>query len=114
MADREKTIKELDRITSVLYDSLNLLKEQSMKEFNINDYIKVKLTKHGQKIHISYYEKFDTYGVNKKFYKPEIDNEGYTEYQLWEFMNIFGEHMFNGADQLIENNLIYFIQEDSK
>jgi len=28
MPDREKTIKELDRITSVLYDSLKLLQEQ--------------------------------------------------------------------------------------
>lgn len=29
MPDREKTIKELDRITSVLFDSLVLLKEQA-------------------------------------------------------------------------------------
>jgi len=28
MPDREKTIRELDRITSVLFDSLALLKEQ--------------------------------------------------------------------------------------
>ena len=28
MPDKEKTIKELDRITSVLYDSLKLLQEQ--------------------------------------------------------------------------------------
>ena len=32
MPDREKTIRELDRITSVLFDALALLKEQEAVE----------------------------------------------------------------------------------
>lgn len=79
-----------------------------MKQFNINDIIKVKLTEHGRNMHAQNYKKYLGENFNKKYYLPAIDKEGFTKYQLWEFMNIFGEHMFNGAEQVIENNLIYF------
>lgn len=79
-----------------------------VKEFNINDFIKVKLTEHGRNMHIQNYKKYLGENYNKNFYVPKKDRQGLTKYQLWEFMNIFGEHMFNGAEQVIENNLIYF------
>ena len=79
-----------------------------MKEFNINDYIKVKLTAYGCSVHMTHYKKYLGKNYNEKIFAPVVENEGYTIYQLWELMNIFGEHMFNGAEQVIENNLIYF------
>lgn len=81
-----------------------------MKEFNINDYIKVKLTGLGVSIHTEYYMKYLEYFPMFRYAElvPYVDSEGFTKYQLWEFMNIFGEHMYNGAEQVIEKNLIYF------
>lgn len=79
-----------------------------MRPFNINDYIKVKLTVHGYKMHNAHYKKYLGENYNKKIYAPVIDEEGFTKYQLWEFISIFGEHMYNGAEQVIKDNLIYF------
>lgn len=83
-----------------------------MESFNINDYIKVKLTSYGCKTHIEYYSKYlpKSLMLNPKNYMPVIDEEGFTKYQLWEFMNIFGEHMTMTAEQVIQNNLIYFAE----
>ena len=81
-----------------------------MKEFNINDYIKVKLTGLGVSIHTEHYLKYlkDCHMFRYAELTPYVDSEGYTKYQLWEFMNIFGEYMYTGSDQVIEKNLIYF------
>lgn len=60
---------------------------------NINDRIKVKLTLHGNSI----LEKdiTDTLSMLKNFnyqeYSPyHTDEDGYTEFTLWDFMRIFG------------------------
>ena len=84
-----------------------------LTQFNINDHIKVKLTRLGRIVHTEHYRK---YLQNMPHFVPvewlpDIDDEGFTRYQLHEFMNIFGEYMFVGAEQLFENNLIYFEQE---
>lgn len=81
-----------------------------MESFNINDCIKVKLTAYGCKIHIEYYSKYLPKSLmsTPKNYVPVIDEEGFTKYQLWEFMNIFGEHMTMTEEQVIQDNLIYF------
>ena len=80
-----------------------------MKKLNINNYIKVKLTDKGKDI---FYHQFDElnkfYGkemVKSKY--PEVDDDGFTEIQMWHFMNIYGPHMFNGMKMVIENNNIY-------
>ena len=80
---------------------------------NINDKIKVKLTEHGRSI----LEKdvTDTLGRLKGFnisdYSPyHTDDEGYTEFQLWDFMRIFGPHFWNGCPQILEHNEIIFIK----
>ena len=80
-----------------------------MKTFNINDFIKVKLTEHGYNAHVLHYKKYLGENFNNKYFLPMVDEDGFTKYQLWEFINIFGEHMFMGEDQLIEDNLIYFM-----
>ena len=80
-----------------------------MKKFNVNNFIKVQLTDRGKDI---YYHKDD--GVNK-FYGtemitpeyPKVDGDGFTIFQLWDFMNIYGPHMHNGMEQVIKNNNIY-------
>lgn len=81
---------------------------------NINDEIKVKLTAHGKEILDKTVT--ETLRILKGFdltdYSPyPTDNEGYTKFQLWDFMRIFGAHFWNGCPQIIENNEIIFIPE---
>lgn len=79
---------------------------------NINDKIKVKLTEHGRSI----LEKDVTNtlsmlkGFNYQDYSPyHTDEEGYTEFTLWDFMRIFGSHFQMGCQQIIEQNEIIFL-----
>ena len=64
-------------------------------DININDYVCLELTDHGLDVwsrsHYSKYSKVN--GSNLKE-------------QLWIVMNVFGEHIFNGGDQIIKNNVI--------
>ena len=80
---------------------------------NINDKIKVKLTEHGKAI--LEHEVADTMNMLKNlnfsddyFPYPE-DEDGYTEFQLWNFMRLFGSHFCVGCPQIIENNEIIFV-----
>lgn len=76
---------------------------QEYQDFNINDYVKVKLTEKGKYI---YYHQFDAmnadilHGGGKPLNPIELeyDDEGYTEFQLWHLMAIFGNHLFNGCN----------------
>ena len=71
---------------------------------NLNDRIKVKLTDLGKEI---YYHRVDS--VNE-FYKreickpkfPDVDSNGYTEFQLHDFISIYGEHIGIGKPNVIE------------
>lgn len=67
-------------------------------KINLNDRVKVKLTPLGAEI---YYHRYDE--LNKRIKEkggkqlesimPRIDKDGYTEFQLWYFMELYGEHM---------------------
>ena len=76
-----------------------------MDKINLNDKIKVKLTALGVQIHFNHYNKVNTdykrQIIKLQNCRPVIDEEGYTEYQLWEFMNIFGNYLYNGAENVI-------------
>lgn len=68
-------------------------------KFNINDYVKVKLTEHGKKI------------LKEKDINNSVDENGYTKFQLWDIMNIFGEYCILGCDVPFETEII--IPEDT-
>jgi hypothetical protein len=76
---------------------------------NLNDIIKVKLTEVGLRIH---HKSITDNGVPNKYVQPVVDTEGFFEFQLCEFMSIFGAFVYNGAENIIENNEI--ILKDSK
>ena len=62
---------------------------------NLNDGIKVKLTEHGKDIYYHQYDQINTaFGreVCKPGY-PKVDEDGYTTFQLWCFMELYGVHM---------------------
>ena len=80
-----------------------------MVRFNCNNIVKVKLTKVGIDI---YYHRNDD--INEQYQKelikpnmPVIDNEGYSEFQLWELMKIFGKHMYNGCNPPFETEILF-------
>lgn len=89
---------------------------QKYQTFNINDYVKVKLTEKGKYI---YYHQFDDINQNirKVGGKPlsvielKYDNEGYTEFQLWRLMEIFGEHLYNGCDLPFETTIKFKVED---
>ena len=62
---------------------------------NTNDYVEVILTEHGRMLYN------EVYGSNEQL---SDDLEEPLKIQMWEFMNIFGEHLYNGASQIIVDN----------
>ena len=78
----------------VTADELKTTKD-NIQKININETIKVKLTPYGAEI---YYKQFDE--VNKqrgreicKPQMPRIDKDGYTEFHLWHFIELYGQHI---------------------
>lgn len=61
--------------------------------FNVNDSINVKLTELGYKIlkedHDSLYKSID---MNKEYILPKEDSNGRVRFQMWYFMNTFGDY----------------------
>lgn len=68
--------------------------------FNVNNYVRVKLTEEGRQILRDEYAKraaqhpADYFGWS--YVEPVADQEGYVRFQLWSFMQKFGPHMHLG------------------
>lgn len=68
------------------------------KHLNLNSQIKVKLTDYGKDI---YYHQFDELSalMQKKGLAPieqvmpQVDEHGYTKFQLWEFIHLYGNYI---------------------
>jgi hypothetical protein len=68
-------------------------------QFNINDFVKVRLTDYGRDI---LRQKLDS-----RHSFEQVDAQGYTRFKLWELMNIFGLHIYNGAmRQCFDANIV--------
>ena len=86
------------------------------KTFNINECIKVKLSQKGKLIYLEHQieiqKRFNRDGI--KIDVPlsiEVDSEGFSSFQLWKFMEIFGSHMYCGAEPVIEECVLYLPEE---
>ena len=89
------------------------------QDFNINDYVKVKLTQKGKYLYSHQYDE-----MNKRILKSggtpltpielQYDSDGYTEFQLWHLMSIFGEYLFNGCDVPFETTIKFKIAIDGE
>ena len=101
----------LEKFGFRLMNTFHLAEEMflnTVKGVNLNAEIFAKLTEEGEEILLS--AGMSRGVMNLAYKKNEV---GYRKFQLWDFMNIFGKHMYNGAPPLIENNMIYF-QEEKK
>ena len=81
-------------------------------KYNINDYIKVKLNDVGKEIFYHRYDALNSYYKNHgmediiKPRYPEEDIDGYTKFQIWEFMKLYGEYVVMGRNLLFETEII--------
>jgi hypothetical protein len=75
------------------------------RKFNLNGYVRVKLNQHGKQLYSDYWS---PYAWLKE---PEIDDEGYTQFQMWQLMNIFGTHLYNGCKTPFETTILIPMDE---
>ena len=87
-----------------------------MKKISLNDYIKVKLTDRGKDI---YFHRNDDLVAEYPFLRgklkarfPKVDENGFTEFQLWDFIQLYGSHIYMGAENVIEDLRIYIEEKD--
>ena len=77
--------------------------------FNTNNYIKVKLTDAGINAYYHRNDEARAKGANLSQSLPYIDEEGYTKFQLWDFIHTFGKYYYPGGEIMTENNEIAFL-----
>ena len=77
------------------------MSERKYFKANLNDYISVRLNDFGIGVYKSHYAK---YGLDAPQLK--ISNEGYVEFQLWDFINIFGDAMRFGSRPQCDTNVL--------
>ena len=91
--------KFMEYQTNKIVDAIKSLKEPSPElpdyiKTNLNYYIKVKLTEHGKEVHREYWEPICN-ELKLAYKEPEVDSDGYSSFQMYDFMNVFGKHMTN-------------------
>ncbi len=105
----DKTYNQLMEVEKESQERITELESEletkdNIQKINLNETIKVKLTPYGAEI---YYKQFDE--VNKqcgreicKPHMPQIDKDGYTEFQLWHFIELYGQHIGMCKPNVIE------------
>jgi hypothetical protein len=63
--------------------------------FNINNNVHVKLTRHGVEVMRSNHEEMR---CTLPFMEKETDEEGYSVWQMWELMGMFGSNITMGLE----------------
>lgn len=112
----EKLESELEAKDNLLKIKNGLCEDNETAKINLNDTIKVKLTPLGAEI---YYKQFDE--LNKQYGReickplmPRIDKDGYTEFQLWHFIELYGQHIGLGKTNVIEPLDIVYCGNDKR
>lgn len=76
--------------------------------FNLNEYVRVKLTDRGRKLHREDNEQFwATVKMNTPpvYVPPVEDDEGWSTWQLWSLMEAFGSHTTIGSNLCFETTI---------
>jgi len=71
--------------------------------FDINYKVRVKLNPWGRGIYMDHYAK---YGVECE--PPERDSDGWSEFQLWNLMEVYGPHMTIGMKVPFETEIALY------
>jgi hypothetical protein len=76
-----------------------------LRKFNINDDVLIKLTKEGKKLYEKHYRTF----LPVQYPIPELpveDENGYSKWQLWYVMEIFGQYMGSNINLPFETDIL--------
>ena len=84
------------------------------KETNLNYYIKVKLTEKGKEIYRNRFDEDDIKKLGIGYCEPKVDENGYSEFQMWDFMRIFGKHFHILGDNPCGTNVLVQVKEDKE
>lgn len=68
-------------------------------DFNLNNKIKVQLTDAGRSVYREHYESLRDYFKHTPVYEVREDADGWSEWQAWHFMEIFGQHFGHSSKQ---------------
>ena len=114
---RQTILDALDEIESEVADGEGFLYEKWREYFcdlppaqpepiriNLNELIKVKLTHWGKEIYYHQYDRTNQI-AGREICKPRFpreDENGYTEFQLWCFIELYGTHMGMALPNVIE------------
>lgn len=73
-------------------------------KFNINEYVRVKLTPKGKSILREQFEEQHNRmpDIFKEFSLPQEDSQGFSEWQMWHLFEAFGNHIFMGCEPPFE------------
>lgn len=75
--------------------------------FNLNHYVKFKLTDRGRSLHKIDHESFwAQVGIQHPYLPLQEDAEGYVHMQMWCLMQAFGKYMGNGFELVIETDIM--------
>lgn len=77
--------------------------EATRFEFNLNSHIRFKPTELGKVVYKAYWMPFSKDG---KGHELKINNEGWSEMQLWDFIRIFGQSFTCGMNCPVETTVI--------
>ena len=82
-------------------------------KFNINDYVKVKLTEFGMDILRKQHKELKIFWPGlPDFEPPKEDKDGWSEHQLWTLMSHFGHTLSNGGEVPFELEIEIPVKED--
>lgn len=73
---------------------------------NLNQSCNVILTEHGAEVYNEYFR--ELHAICQQIELTHLKAEDEVSLQLWELMNIFGNHLYNGAENCFANNDISF------
>ena len=86
-----------------------------LTEINLNWMVRVRLTDRGREIHRENYRRFDLlmpgFSDRHPYKPPTEDADGWSRFQLWELMNIFGRDMDCGVNIPMETGVVVEVED---
>jgi hypothetical protein len=82
-----------------------------MKSINLNDIVKVKLTDYGKNIYYHKYDRLIELGYRFVPVFPIEDKNGFIEFQLWDFIQMYGPHIGMGLPDVVSDLNLYIEEE---
>lgn len=83
------------------------------RPMNVNGYVFIKLTERGKEILKEEHESIKKIFPNAgEFHLPEEDENGFSRWQLWTLMEMFGRYVFNGCIVPFETEILVEFKGD--